>query len=167
MENNKSCQPLLDIENVLAILNEISIFAGLTKTQLNTFFKHLQKLTFDDGQTVFSNGDKPSYIYVVQTGRVKLYIYEEDGTPLELTVFEKGRCFGEASVIGIQPHKGTAIAEGPTDLIVLSRQALLSIYDTDKEMFSVLIMNIAREACRRLHATEDILLHYHLLKKDS
>jgi CRP/FNR family cyclic AMP-dependent transcriptional regulator len=85
-------------------------------------------------------------------------------TPFELIVFEEGYCFGEASVIGIQPHKGTAIAVEDTELIVLSRNALLSIYDSDKDLFSILILNIAREVCRRLHESDEILLHY-VLKK--
>lgn len=159
MDDNKSCQPLLDIENVLAILNDISLFAGLSDKQLSTLFKLLQKLYFRPGQTVFCQGEKPSYIYIVEKGGVKLVIYEDD-TPLELTVFRQGHCFGEASVIGLYPHKGTAIAMENTELIVLSRKAIMSIYETDKEMFSILILNIARETCRRLHATEDIMLHY-------
>jgi hypothetical protein len=47
-----------------------------------------------------------------------------------------------------------------TELIVLSRRALLSIYQSDKKLFSLLILNIAREASRRLHRTEEIMLHY-------
>jgi hypothetical protein len=46
----------------------------------------------------------------------------------------------------------------------LSKKALMSIYESDKELFGILILNIAREVCGRLHSTDDILLHY-LLKK--
>jgi len=51
-----------------------------------------------------------------------------------------------------------------TKLIALSRNALLSLFKSDLELFSILILNIAREACRRLHKTDEILLHY-VLKK--
>jgi CRP/FNR family transcriptional regulator, cyclic AMP receptor protein len=159
MAQTKPCQALMDIENVLAILNDISIFAGLTDKHLYSLFKLLQKLTFAPNEIIFAQGDKPSYIYIVEKGNVKITVSEND-TTLELVTFKQGCCFGEASVIGIQPHKGTAIAIEKTELIVLSRQALMSIYDSDKEMFSILIMNIAREVCRRLHATEDVILHY-------
>lgn len=164
MKDNKSYEPILDIESVLAILNEISIFAGLSEVQLHTLFQHLNKVKFKTNETVFEQGDKPDHIYIVKIGKVKLVIWEDD-TPLELVKFPIGHCFGEASVIGIQPHKGTAIAECETELIVLSRQALMSIYDSDKELFSILILNIAREVCRRLHAADDVLLHYKLEKQ--
>ena len=54
----------------------------------------------------------------------------------------------------------SALAAADTDLIVLDRHALLSIFELDKELFSLLILNIAREACRRLHKADDVLLHY-------
>jgi CRP-like cAMP-binding protein len=163
MDKKKTYEPLLDIENVLAILNKISIFAGLSKSQLYTLFQLLNNVSFRANESVFKQGDHPDHIYIVKKGRVKLVVWEDD-TPLELIVFEEGHCFGEASVIGIQPHKGTAITLTDTELIVLSKKALMSIYDSDKELFGILILNIAREVCRRLHSTDDILLHY-LLKK--
>ena len=67
-------------------------------------------------------------------------------------------------MIGIQPHAATAITVDDTELIVLSRNALLSLLKSDLELFSILILNIAREACRRLHKTDEILLHYVLRK---
>lgn len=163
MTNEKKYEQLLDIENVLSILNKISIFAGLSDPQLYTLFRLLTQVTYKANENIFEQGDEPSHIYIVEKGQVKLVVWRNE-TPLELIVFEEGHCFGEASVIGIQPHKGTAIAMEDTELIVLSRNALMSIYDSDKELFSIIILNIAREVCRRLHATDDILLHY-LYKK--
>ncbi len=163
MEKKISYEPLLDIENVLPILNKISIFAGLSDPQLFTLFKLLGCVFYKANETIFEQGDEPSHIYIVKTGKVKLVVWEEQ-IPLELIVFEEGHCFGEASVIGIQRHQGTAIAMKDTELIVLSRKALMSIYDSDKELFSILILNIAREVCRRLYASDNILLHY-ILKK--
>jgi len=159
----KTYEPLLDIENILPILNKIAIFAGLSDKQLYTVFRLLAKVSYKAGETVFEQGQQPSHIYIVESGEIKLIVWEDD-TPLELVVFEEGDCFGEASVIGIQPHKGTSIAMTDTDLIVLSREALLSIYESDKELFGILILNIAREVCRRLHESDEILLHYVIRK---
>ena len=163
MADKKIYEPLLDIGSVSPILSKMSIFAGLSGKQLDTLLRLLTKVSYKAGEAVFEQGQQPSHIYIVESGKIKLVMWEND-TPLELIVFEEGNCFGEASVIGIQPHRGTAIATTDTDLIVLSRNTLLSIYKSDKELFSILILNIAREVCRRLHASDDILLHY-VLKK--
>ncbi|MFH1614244.1 MAG: cyclic nucleotide-binding domain-containing protein [Planctomycetota bacterium] len=159
MAEGKFYQPLLDIENVVAILNKISIFAGLSEKQLYSLFKMLEVVSYRAGEIIFEQGEPPSHIYIVRSGRVKLVGYEE-GTAFELMVFDEGHCFGEASVIGIQPHEAAAIAMENTELIVLSSKTLLSLYKSDLELFSILILNIAREVCRRLYETDEILLHY-------
>lgn len=153
----------MDLHEVLPILSQISIFAGFSEIQLRKLFLLLRKTRYKAGEKVFEEGEKPSHIYIVQSGAVKLVVNCQD-TPLELIVFEKGHCFGETSVIGIQPHEATAVCVEDTELIVLSRNTLLSLYKTDLEMFSTLILNIAREASRRLHKTDEILLHYVMRK---
>lgn len=159
MKNDKTHEPLLDIENVIPILNKIAIFAGLSEKQLYTIFRLLTKVYYKKGEFVFEQGDKPTHIHIVKSGRIKLIVFK-DGTPLELAEFQPGDCFGEASVIGIQPHEGSTVASTDSELIVLSRKALMSIHDTDKELFSILILNIAREIARRLYKSDQTLLHY-------
>jgi CRP-like cAMP-binding protein len=159
MADEKEYRPLSHVENVLAILNKISILAGLSDKQLRFLFELLEEVRYAAGETIFEQGQEPSHIYVVQSGKVKLVVDREQAA-LELMVFEEGYCFGESSVIGIQRHSATTIAVQDTSLIVLSRKALLSIYKSDLELFSILILNIAREACRRLHSSNETLLHY-------
>lgn len=163
MADDKIYLPLLDIEEVLPVLDKISILAGFSDKQLYSLFRLLEKVSYKVGEIIFEQGQEPSHIYIIQTGKIKLFI-SKDGTPFELIEFDQGHCFGEASVIGIQPHAATAVAVEDTELIVLSRTTLLSIYKTDLEIFSILILNIAREVCRRLHASSETLLHYKLLK---
>ena len=163
MTDRKQCLPLTDVENVLAILNRISILAGFSEKQLDHIFRLLEKVSYKAGEKIFEQGKQPSHLYIVESGSVKLTVSRDD-TNLELIVLETGCLFGETSVIGIQPHAATAVAVEDTELIVLSRTTLLSIYESDTELFSILILNIAREVCRRLHASDKTLLHYILRK---
>ena len=149
----------LNIDDILPVLNKISIFAGLTDQQLYTLFFHLKEVVYTEGQAVFKQGDRPGEIYVVLTGRIRL-VADQDETVLELFEFGPGHCFGETAVIGIVPHEAGAVVMERSKLLILSRQTLMTFLKTDLELFSVLILNIAREACRRLHRTDQILLHY-------
>lgn len=163
MAEGKQHTPLLDIESVLGMLNKISLLAGLSEKQLYSVLRLLEVVGYKKGEYVFEQGSDPSYIYIIRSGRVKLFINKHD-TTLELIVFGEGQSLGEASVIGIRPHSASAIAIEDCELIVLSRKALMSIYESDKEIFSILILNIAREVCRRLHAASETLLYYKLEK---
>jgi CRP-like cAMP-binding protein len=164
MSDHKELAPLADIDEVLSILKQISILAGLSGEQLHSVCGLLNKVSYEAGETIFEKGDRPSYIYIIKKGRVKLHVCK-DSKILDLVEFGEGQCLGEASVIGIQPHSVSAVAVEDTELIVLSRTMLMSIYESDTNLFSILILNIAREVCRRLHsASETLLLYEHTQK---
>jgi CRP/FNR family cyclic AMP-dependent transcriptional regulator len=163
MSEQVAREPLLEVEKVLPILDEISIFGGLNESQLYQVFKRLMQVRYQAGEVIFREGESASYIYIVMTGRVDL-VFDVGGQPLLKAELEPGTCFGETAVIGIQPHSATSIAMEKTDLLVLSGAALEDIYQTDKELFAMLILNIARESSRRLCKTNlrlrDYLIRY-------
>lgn len=152
-------EPLLDIGSVLPILDKISIFGGLSETQLYRIFQQLKKVEYHANELIFHQGDHPSYIYIVLEGKVRL-VFDLEEHPLSKTELTEGACFGETSLIGVQSHSASAVAIEPTQLLVLSGEALSQFFEQDKTLFSMLILNIAREASRRLHQTDELLLHY-------
>jgi CRP/FNR family cyclic AMP-dependent transcriptional regulator len=148
-----------DIEDVLSILNRISLFGGLSEAQLRAVFSHLRQSHYPAGEFVFREGDQPSDIYIIRCGTVEM-VLDADDRRLAEAVFTVGMCFGETAVIGIAPHTASAITREDTDLIVLPREALFALWETDKELFGMLVLNIAREACRRLQQADRVLLRY-------
>jgi len=159
MTDRKACTAFLDVESILPILNKVSILAGLSEDQLYSVFRLLERVSYKEGELIFSQGEKPSHIYLIESGKIRLSATNGQAT-LAIVTLDAGQCFGEASVIGIRPHSLTAAAAEDTELIVLSRKALMSIYESDTQLFSILILNIARDACRRLHASNETLLYY-------
>ena len=151
----------MDIENVLPMLNKISILGGLDDAQLYTIFHILEVEHYAKGEVVFQQGDRPSHIRIVRSGRVRI-VEDMNGEPMELYEFKTGDCFGETSVIAIHPHTASAIAMEDTELLVVPRDKMFRLYDTDSKLFGMLVLNIAREACRRLSKAEDTMLHYAL-----
>jgi len=146
-------------ETVAKMLSKISIFGGLSKLQVDTLMKLLQEVSYTENEIIFKEGNQPDHIYIVKSGSVKITLNNADSM-MELVTFREGECFGETSVIGIVPHSANAIADEDTELIILPRQALFLLFETDTPLFSILILNIAREACRRLSKTDKILFHY-------
>jgi len=148
-----------DAKNVLAILNRISLLGGLSDEQLAVILSHLKQAVYKRGDFVFAQGDPPHYIFIVLSGRVRIVV-DADTTPLELVECAVGQCFGETSVIGILPHSASAIAMEETQLLVLSMEALHTLYQEHLQIFAILVLNIAREACRRLHKADETFLYY-------
>lgn len=152
-------KPLLDVDQVVAILDEISLFGALTSEQHYSLFQRLQQVHYLAHETIFKQGDQPSHIYIILSGHVRL-VFDAQEHPLSMGELGPGECFGETSVIGIQTHSASTIAVEDTELLVLSKEALMDIFNDDVELFARLMLNIAREACRRLHQSDESLLHY-------
>ena len=159
MSENNILKPINNIEEILPIINQIPVFGGLSDKQLYSVFQKLKKASFSKNEIVFEEGSSPSCIYIIKSGKVRLVKHYRE-SPHQLIEFEKGHSFGDNELIGIAPHTATAVAVENTELIVLSSISLHELYETDKDLYCMLILNIARELSRRLNQTEDILLHY-------
>jgi len=152
-------EKLTNFESVLAILSRISLFGGTTQAQLQEILKRLQSGIARQGETIFSKGDDPFYIYILKSGKLQLLMTEDDAV-LEVHDLCVGECFGEASIMSMHKHTVTAIAKEDSEIMVLSRRALIELRHENIELFALLMMNIARELARRLQATDAMLLHY-------
>jgi CRP-like cAMP-binding protein len=159
MAVEKKYYSLVHIAKVKAILNKIAIFGGLSEQQLDSLFPLLRRASYKKDEFIFKQGDEPTHIYIVRSGEIRIVV-DIDTEPLAIANFKEGDCFGETAVIGIQPHSASALAIKDTEVIVLTAEALLSIHKSDKDLFGRLILNIAREACRRLHKADEVMLHY-------
>lgn len=153
----KTFTPLSDPESVFPVLSDIALFGGMSERQLSAVCSWLEQGAFHEGEHIFRKGDDPSHIYIVTRGKIDLLITEH-GTALQKKTLVAGDCFGEASLMSMQRHAATAIAREASDVIVLSKRALLRLQKADAALFSLLMMNIARELARRLRLTDDILL---------
>ncbi len=159
----KTFFPLPDVQSVLPILWDVALWGGVAENQRQKIFDRLEVGFYRQGEHIFCRGDEPSHIYIVKKGRVNLRIQDE-GIDIEKKILSVGECFGEASLIAMQKHTATAVAIEDSEIMVLSRQALLDLQRDDLKLFALLMMNVARELARRLRLTDEILF-YHVKKQ--
>ncbi len=133
------------------VRDKISLFGGLSDRQLDLMLPYLKFASFSKGHYVFKQGQLPSSVFIVLSGEVNLQVRRDDGSYATMS-YSAGDCFGETSLIGIQPQLGSALVVADTEVVVLSRSCLLDVVAYDQEMFGILMMNIAREVSRRFHS---------------
>lgn len=149
--------PLTDFESVSAIISKLRIFGGVTDSQREALFRKLESWKLKEGECVFCKGDEPAAIYVVKSGLVDIQIRRGDVT-LNKHELRVGESFGEASMMSMHCHTATAMAATDSEVLVLSRRALIQLKHEDIELFALLMMNLARELARRLYLTDQMLL---------
>ncbi|WP_372712900.1 Crp/Fnr family transcriptional regulator [Ilyobacter sp.] len=136
-------------EEITEILNKISIFGGLSQEQLKRIFPLLKKKKYKQGEFIFKKGDSPENIYIIQSGKVKI-VEEMKEETFQIVEFDTGDCFGETELIGIFPYIASAVVSEDAVLIILNKKNIYSLSKEDIKLFSMVILNIARESCRRL-----------------
>ena len=74
---------------------------------------------YASGQPVFQEGDVGATMYIVQSGRVRLF-RDVDGAATELGEMEKGDFFGEMSILEGLPRSSSAEAKENSELIEIN-----------------------------------------------
>jgi CRP-like cAMP-binding protein len=140
----------------LVFLSGIPVFGGLEPPALERIAEHLQRRVLGASCPVLAEGEGAREMYVVESGRVEVRIHRDpdDADDLVLATLGPGDCFGEMSLLDIQPRSATVRTVQETSLLVLRYGELLEIRRRDSEAFILLVLNLAREVSRRLRASE-------------
>jgi CRP-like cAMP-binding protein len=152
------------MDEVLPILKRVTIFSGFADNHIRELCGRCALIQACTGDILLEENTPATEIFILLKGKLTIVLNLKE-EPLEVVEFGSGSCVGEASVIGIQMHSASAVVMEDATMLVLSRQVLMDLFESDKSLFSLLILNIARELARRLHRTDEILLHYGKLER--
>ena len=112
-----------------ARLSEGHWFANLPDALQRTLLEAAQVLRLEAGQALFRRGDKPSGLYAVLEGAMRIGAVSASGKEALLSLVEPPYWFGEISLFDGQPRTHDAFAEGPCTLLHLSQARLLALLE--------------------------------------
>lgn len=110
------------------ILRQIPLFELLDNDELTALAAQLDQKHYLKGQMIFSEGDAGGMMYVVQNGRVEVFIKDTSGDIVPLDDVEKGEIFGELSLLDNEPRSANAKAVEDTMLFVIDRHDLEMLF---------------------------------------
>jgi CRP/FNR family cyclic AMP-dependent transcriptional regulator len=142
----------------LELLQRMPIFGAVSDDALNFLLERAQLVCVPSGAFFFRENDSASTMYVLEAGRVEV-VRNWQGRDLFLRELGPGDCFGEMALMDLFPRSASVRARDDCRAIELSSGDLLDLYEHDVEQFALVQMNIGREVCRRLRATDELLFH--------
>lgn len=154
--------PLKDPDSLMPILSRIAFLGAVTDEQREEICKLLEVGTFQKGEYISKRGEQPSHIYIIKKGTVNLELTDDD-TVMHKREFKVGDCFGEAALLSLKNNSASFVAAEESELIVLSRKSLSRLRHDNPDLFTLLILNLARELARKLQFTDEIVLRQGLL----
>jgi CRP-like cAMP-binding protein len=115
----------------------------------------METVRLADGDVLFHRGDPGDALYVVESGRARVFTLDEAGQELTLNVMEPGEAFGEMALLDSRPRSASVAALGLTTLRRLRREDFLTTVHTSPELTSTVIRLVSERA---RHMTEYIEL---------
>lgn len=106
-------------------------------------FIEQSKVHFKEGESIFQRGEMGHQMFVILTGKVRLYVGDEaKGEWAE--EFGKGDFFGEGSLLESLPRSLTAVAMEESDLIAISRGTFLKMIKQNPEVAVKMMQRMAQ-----------------------
>ena len=130
------------------VLKSVPAFGGLTLDTLGFLLDRALQVSFDKDEYIFQQGDAGEAVYILDTGRVAVEKSLGEHRYL-LRVLEAGDCFGEIALLSVTNRTASIRALEPCKVIRITNRHLRDLYEHDLEQFTLLVMNLGREVCRR------------------
>lgn len=135
-----------------AELARISLFAGLEPAELASLAEHTFVRKLARGQVLFNEGEPSDYLFLVRSGRLRVYVASARGDELVLSVVGPGETLGELSILDQQPRSATVDALENVELIGLPRTEAAALLESNREALHAVALALAA-GMRRLSGT--------------
>ncbi|HPC82856.1 MAG TPA: cyclic nucleotide-binding domain-containing protein [Thermoanaerobaculaceae bacterium] len=127
------------------------LFSELSDPDLVALMQGLRLLTFEPGEIVVTEGEPGDSLFVLSSGRVRVYARDRAGRNRQVRLLDEGEFFGEISLVTGQPRTATIVAATPCELLELHQGSLRVIGEKHPQVSLVI-----RDFCdRRLGSREE------------
>jgi hypothetical protein len=115
------------------------LLGSLTEPELVALYRGLRLLTFDPGDLVLHQGDEGDRMFVIASGRCKVFMKEPGGRRrILVSVLGEGAFFGEMSLLRDEPRHETVVAASRCELLELEKPTLYVLCQTHPRVREVL-----------------------------
>jgi uncharacterized membrane protein len=142
-------RPLMTLE----ALRSVPLFASLGDEAAGGLRELLELEVRPAGSVLFRRGEQGGAMYLIEGGRVRIHIKDDDGEEVTLAELAAGDFFGEMSILDGKPRSATATVAEDARLAVLSRRHFHDFLRRSPEVALSMLAAIAE----RLRQTDEML----------
>ena len=138
---------------LIEYIRNIPLFAKLKEAQLKEIARRCTSAQFRKGDVIFHKTDPSTDLYIVNSGKLKAVLNDEEGDEIVLAQFEKGAFFGELSLLDGKGRSATIVADKDSELSVLKKDLFLDLlYKNPK-----IAVELMAKLVERLRKADDMI----------
>jgi CRP/FNR family cyclic AMP-dependent transcriptional regulator len=126
-----------------SVLAGVPFFSGLAEEDLEQIAEHAVSESFRRGALIISEGDLADALYVVVSGRAKVFLGSDDGKEVVLTVLGSGESFGEIALLDEEPRSASVAAMEKTTVLVIRRDRFLGLLQDNSDLSWAMIRSLS------------------------
>lgn len=131
-------------ENMLQILEKVSLFQKLEPRQLKHIANQFADRDFEAGQVIIKQGQSGIGLFIVVSGHAQAIRERADGAKIVVNEFGAGDFFGEMSLLDDGPRTASVIATEATRCFVLVAWDFHSILRSDPDVAILVSQAVAQ-----------------------
>jgi len=108
-------------------IKNIPLFKALKDSQLMEIAARCKSARYKKGDVIFHKTDLSTDLYIVNSGKLKAVLADDEGDEMVLAQFEKGAFFGELSLLDGKGRSATIVADSDAELAVLKKEVFLEL----------------------------------------
>ncbi len=125
-------------------LKQIKLFSGLQEAELQAIGSRTNTRVFPRNAIIVNEGDQTDSLYIVISGRVKVFSSDEEGKEVVLNTIGPGEYFGEVALLDEQPRSASVIALESAKLAMIPRADFLRYLNEYPPLATNLLKTLAR-----------------------
>jgi CRP/FNR family transcriptional regulator, cyclic AMP receptor protein len=140
-------------EMTIEALRSVPLFASLDDEAAKDLRNLLSDKIVPQNTRLFKQGDKGDAMYLIESGRVRISLRDDDSQEVTLAELAQGDFFGEMSIIDGRQRSADAQVIEDARLAILSRDAFLSFVRTNPDV----ALEMLSALTDRLRRTDELL----------
>ncbi len=108
-------------------LKSVPYFSGLGTRDLERIRKEAAELSFSQGEILFLEGEPCRGLYLVYSGRIRVFKTSPEGREQVLLIIKRGESFNDVPVFDGGPNPASASALEPSVVCLIPKGVLLSL----------------------------------------
>ena len=138
-------------QSIGALLRANPVFREVPAKDIESLTPGTQAGRYRPREFIFMEGDPSLWLYIVQSGRVKILKHSRAGKDVVLELLGPGEIFGGVAVLEKRPFPATAQAMETTDVLKIPRDPLLAL----SERYPSIVRELALTIGRRLRTAHE------------
>jgi CRP-like cAMP-binding protein len=150
------------------------LLAALPRQEYERLAPHLQKVSFEQGQSLYEPNEPIKYAYFSLSGVTSMIVTTRDGSTVEIGLVGREGFVGYQPLLGMKSAPNGAITQIPGHALRINSETLKEAFDRVGRLQAILHRHIQSQivqmaqgaACNRLHEVNERLARWLLMMHD-